>query len=128
MEEEYGLKYLSTGLFFAFALATTFLPLLLGIADYYSLHIVIELLGIAVITFINYCYISLLKDKTLRYFNIPILIPMNIILMFVYAMKDAPLRIEFNVAAFSSFILFIPWLILIIVTSIMHFRGLLKTN
>lgn len=120
MDEEYRLKYLMSGLLFAFALSTTFLPFLSGIADWYSFHVWVEVFGICLITFGNYVYIALLKESHWRRFNIPLLIVINFCFMFFILPNILPLRVEGNVVAFSMIFLFIPWLILILFASVKH--------
>jgi hypothetical protein len=117
MEEEYRLKYLKSGLFFAFALATTFLPILLGFCN-----TLVGLFGIVILTFINYIYIALLKDSRFRRFNPIILIPLNILLMLfsIPWLFSLPWEVEGMVIAFSMIFLGIPLSFFIIAAGMTH--------
>ena len=124
MGDGYQPKYLKSGLLFSFALATTSLPLLLGIADAYSSHVLFELLGIIILTLLNYSYIFLLKGYKLRRLNPFILIPLNLFILFIGFFGKFPLKVEGNVFAFSMIFLFLPWLLLMIFAFAHHMSNL----
>jgi hypothetical protein len=118
-------KYLLSGLFFSFTLATTFLPLFFEIADEHSLSFLTVIVGIVIITSLNYVYIVLLADSKWRKFNVPVLIPLDLILLHPILYLSIGLLGFFKhgggeVFLFSLFILFFPCLFMIIIGSIVH--------
>jgi len=119
MDEKRRFKYLASGLLFAFALSTTYLPLLCGIVDLHGTHIIGETLGIIFLTLLNYFYIARLKDSRFRAHNGLILIPLNIFLLF-FVPNILRLQVEGNVFAFTLIFCAIPWFILICVTYLIH--------
>ena len=117
-------KYLISGLFFSFALSITYLPVLLSIVDGSSWgeHYVDEPLVILFITLINFIYIAIIGHNRFRSWNL-LLIPINIILTFIIPFllsQFMTLKMEGNVFAFSLIFLFIPWVILMLITSGIH--------
>ena len=129
-------KYLYSGAFFSFALSTTFLPLLFGIADgshmgdlfgicylfgidsNISQYVSITACGLFPAILVNFLYIVSVRNSSLRLFNL-LLIPLNI-LVFLRVPLITSLRIEGNVFGFSLAFLLFPWFFLMVIASVTH--------
>jgi hypothetical protein len=115
-------KYLISGLLFSFVLSITYLPVLLSLMDEHGFEFLDAYRTVPVvilfITLINFIYIAIIRHSRFRFLNL-LLIPINIVLIF-FIIPFLPLSWEGNVFAFSLIFLFIPWVILMLITSGIH--------
>ena len=118
-------KYRKSALIYALALASTFLPLCLGIGDRYQNQLEAVGIGMGVVTVVNYLYLLLVKNSRVRKLSF-LLIPVNIAAMFG-SVGVIPFRIEGNVFGFGIAFLFFPWLAAVIFSVVSH-MGSLRTS
>lgn len=113
-------NYLRSGLIFSLALSATYLPILLGVSDGGTATKLI--LGLVITAAVNFSYIFLVKDRTVRKFNF-LLIIVNAIFSYT-SIYVSPHPIEGNVFAFSLIFLFFPWLVAVLFTADKHQKSL----
>ena len=117
--EQSQTKYINTGAFFAFALSTTYLPLVLGIGNQSGGGGgVVAVFGVLVIGIANYIYIYMVRNSFVRRLNL-LLIPLNIIIVW-FVLPILRRHVEGNVFAFSIIFLLLPWLVLMVSASLIH--------
>ena len=123
-------KYRKTGFYFAVILSFTYQPILLSIKFFGYSGIFIGLIGGIFFTTINFIYILYVENKKSMYFS-PILLPIvNVLIhiLIVYLIKYFNIYIEGNGYAFGIIFAFLPWLVFILVASILHAKSMRTPN